>query len=219
MLPFVGDGSADCFIEEIRIFCPHAKRTGWRNAIDPEPASIHELLNGLVAAGRRQETSRATSTGRRLGDRCRGPWHRRPPPDGEADFNDLLDLVLQWNFTLANTRNFQVEDFDLGIPNLGLDLYAPVQVKWTWAPRSASGWTSHRAPISTFRITMGMVLTFLQLELSVPGHETLDGWLHPGAEVDYIGQRRFPITPETQSSSFRSRSRNHPSWRRKSVIP
>ena len=51
-LPFVGDRMADVlFIEEFRNILVRTLKNGVENAIDPEPALIDELLNGLFLGG------------------------------------------------------------------------------------------------------------------------------------------------------------------------
>jgi Ca2+-binding RTX toxin-like protein len=122
-LPFVGDQLADVlFLEDVRESLVGTLKAGIANAINPDPDTIVvDLLEGLFGAGGELE-------GYLLGGLASIVAFSNVGNAGVA----ITDWRRQWNFTLHNSRTVVIDDFDLGIDNLGFDVNVPVEVEFEW---------------------------------------------------------------------------------------
>lgn len=109
-LPFVGDQLADLLFLET--FCNKLYATlknGIENDIDPTPEEVTALLQTALSGYLK----------------------------GTIDYDysmsgDVNTWYRQWNFTIGKTKTYIIDNFDIGISNLGFDVDVPVSVLFSW---------------------------------------------------------------------------------------
>ena len=119
-LPFVGDQLADVlFLEDVREALVRALKNGIENAINPDPDSIvQELLGDLFGE---------------FGELDGYLQSEIVSFENVGDGVAVDALRRQWNFTIGHSDIITIDDFVLGIDNLGFDVKAPVQVQFDWS--------------------------------------------------------------------------------------
>jgi Ca2+-binding RTX toxin-like protein len=182
-LPFVGDQLADIlFIESFRNTLYSTLKNGVANAINPDPDTfIQDLLiddvNGLFTTGLLKDYYVAGSL--QYDDNV-GVDNNL---DGEINTEDIWDQFRQWNFSLEKEKTYIIDNFDLGIFNLGFDVDVPVSVTLKWQMDLGFGVNFvEGAYVDVSGYDMDDVDITLDLTIALPpgvdtdGDGEIDGW-------------------------------------------
>ncbi len=115
-LPFVGDQMADVLvIEDFRNTLIRTLKNGIENAVNPTPDLVQTFIAAAVLASPGVSLAGGVSY-----------THSNDPSTPAAN------RFKQWTFTLNGTKTLTLDDFVLGIPNLGFDIAEPVLVTLDW---------------------------------------------------------------------------------------